>query len=159
MMESIAPVVNLHTAVQAKPVTEIIGEGKFGYHYTSKSLWEIIKKDGLIPYTITSEDLRIIHPTPVRGIWLWAQEMTGKSHAGAIIYQMLTKQDPVIVKLKVSYQDSDLLQYNGKPLEMPHTGETAAQFHDCDIGVIHLAPILVDRIEKIAEYDVIELLK
>ena len=138
-----------------------LGDGRLvGYHYTSKSLWDQIKNEGLVPYTITSEDLRIMHPAPLKGIWLWKQDMIGKSNAGAILYQVITKQDPVVVKLRVEYELEDLLHYNGHPVEMPHQGFLGAtQYHECDVGVIHLPAIPVDRIEVIKEYDVITLLK
>lgn len=135
---------------------------RVGYHYTSERLWRAIQREGLIPYTIHGGDtLDMMHPgSPLKGVWMWAQDMVGKSHIAAVLYQAVTKQDLVIVKLQVEYENAELLHYNGKRVEMPHTGIlSACQYHECDLAVISMVPIRVERITKIGQFDLMELIR
>ena len=54
-----------------------------GYHYTSKSLYEKIKVEGLIPYQVKQSALDYIFrnssPSKVCGIWLWQKELKAES--------------------------------------------------------------------------------
>lgn len=132
---------------------------RIGYHYIAKTLWESVRKVGLQPYPIHGEDMRMMHPGPLRGVWIWSQDMIGKSHIGAILYQVITKQELCVVKLQVEYSSENILHYNGHQVEVPHTGVGASMYHEGDVGIVNMTPILPDKIKKIGEYDLTELLK
>lgn len=133
---------------------------KYGYHYTSYSLWLKIKKEGLIPYSISKPELRPYFPEPVMGIWTWINNPEGESHTGAIVFQMGTKQDTRIVKLKYSYDDKDVLFFKEREIRLPHTGIIGSwNYHEEELAVIVLKPIQPENIELVGDYNLIELLK
>lgn len=133
---------------------------KYGYHYTSYSLWLKIKKEGLIPYSISRPELRPYFPEPVMGIWTWINNLEGESHVGTVIFQMTTQQDTRIVKLKYLYDDKDILSFGKEKINLPHTGVMGSwNYHDAKLAVIVLKSIQPENIELIGDYNLIELLK
>lgn len=131
-----------------------------GYHYTSKELYQSIKKEGLTPYGVRREELAFVMPEGLRGIWVWEHELAGYSEAGTIIYQISSKKSPYIVKLLVEFDEKDRISRGSLPLEIPHEGNIGDwEYHKDALAWIIGKAIPSDKIKLIKEYDLLDLIK
>lgn len=135
---------------------------KYGYHYTSYSSWLKIKKEGLKPYLIEKPELKPYFNKPIKGIWTWLDNLKGESHIGSVVFQMATKGDMRIMKLKYPYSDKDVLKYDGRKIILPHNGIIGNwKYHkgDKDKAVVVCKAIKAKDIEVVEDYNLMKLLK
>jgi len=128
-----------------------------GYHYTSLANWERINKEGMIkPQKIISSSLLDVFRDGVDGIWLWKEEPKGESHAWNILFQLSTKADTRVVKLKVEYDEDLVLRPPewGK-LKMTHTGTIGDWEGPAEESVIYCGCIPLKDIKVVGIYDVV----
>ena len=132
-----------------------------GYHYTSLKNWREIEAVGYLrPYRIQKPEFFKFFPNGVDGIWLWQNDLEGASHAGSILFQLGSKGDPSVVKLKVQYDKQQLLTCNGDSAELTHNGDIGAwKYHTKEWAVIITGGVSVGYIDLLKIYDVVKLLK
>jgi hypothetical protein len=132
---------------------------KKGYHYTSAANWESIKTEGLIPYLIRKSEVEEYFPGGVQGVWLWANELKGLSHAGTVIFHAAKKATPNVVMLEVAYRERDVLCFAGDSARFLHDGHLhELVYHTDEPGIILTKPVPPGDIRLIAQYDLVELL-
>lgn len=131
-----------------------------GYHYTTKSNWEKIKIQGLIPYEVHKDELKKYFPRGVKAIWVWRKSFRGLGHTGSIIFQA-QKGDTSIVKLKVEYDFADILRSGHRIVEIQHWGNVGNLLYHTGNEKAYLITekILPEKIKLVKEFDLIKLLK
>lgn len=136
-------------------------KGMIGYHYTAKKLWRQIEKQGLKPYQIRHPELRRYFRFGVKGIWIWNEKLSGIGEVGSILWQVTTKDDHRVVKLKVEYEERDVLKKRGRWVELYHNGHIGVwNYHDgTQTSHIIISPIPPERIELVKEYNLLDLVK
>ena len=135
---------------------------KVGYHYTSVSNWEQIKKDGgLLQYRMNHPSLTELYGEMVIGVWVWMFNPLGQSHAGNILYQVGVKGAHEIVKLKVLYDPAKVMRSPaGGELHLFHKGHVENwNYHKKDRSVIVQHDIPLENIKLVKSYNVIDLLR
>ena len=124
------------------------------YHYTSIGNWKKIKKQGLKKYPIER-----IHKN-LQGVFLWKNKLKGTSHAGAIIWQMGTKNSEEVVLLEITCEkkgfeaDQDYGQYHkGDTLVVDYNGEMEKlTYHKKEKGIIYFKEIPIENIKLLKVY-------
>lgn len=129
-----------------------------GYHYTTKTNWEKIKKEGLKRYLINKRELTEFYPDGIKGIWCWKNKLTGDSHIGSILWQVANKKETTIVKLKIKYKNKDIL--NLYTYNLYHSGMIGDWvYHNNESACILNKDVHLNDIELVKEYDLKKLLK
>lgn len=126
-----------------------------GYHYTSEANWQVIRREGLRPYVLR----RDIVGDGVPGIWLWQERQRDRSHAGCVLFQIISKKTLSVVELAVAY-DPVMTQRLGWPeTHVIHegkltnnAGELVAYYHTAAKAVIAWHAIAPEQIELLARY-------
>lgn len=130
-----------------------------GYHYTSLTNYWHILNEGLVPYNIKKDDLKIHFPDGINGIWLWKDNLHGDEQLGSILWQLMTKSDTRVVKLQVYYDESNLLKREEFPVEILHDGKLGSwSYHSKVPAIILTKPIETKFIFRMATYDLVNLL-
>jgi len=130
------------------------------YHYTSLANWQTIKHVGLEPYLIKKPEFLHIFPDGFKGIWMWKKDLKGIENFGSIIWQVGTKKDLVIVKLKVAYDEDKVLKFNRQNLSISHEGNIGdLKFHQSTASVIVTERILPHNIQLVKTYDLLKLIQ
>lgn len=145
-----------------------------GYHYTSKNLYGRIRNEGLFPYQIMFREEgkhelvqmceKYLGVPVVLGIWVWNEELENEAELGTILYQLAVKKDTQIVKLKLEFDESDVLvsKYveTGKIFKIIHDGIIGDWLYHRDCyAIIVTKTILPVNIKLIKEYDLMKILK
>lgn len=134
-----------------------------GYHYTSWTNWEKIKKEGLIPYPMTNHEVTRVVGNGLKGIWIWQERLDPLAHAGAILHQLAMKADPKVVRLSVRFDWwTDTLFEGPLMVSVGHDGTIEKfQYHwnGKHKAVIVTKPIPPERIELAGIYNVVERLQ
>src|SRR4051794_690899 len=129
------------------------------YHYTTYSNWLTIQSLGLHPYFIDRAETKPFFPGGFNGIWLWERDPTGLAHAGAILYQMATKNQTKIVKLRCRVEPQSLLLCHGNRMRLLHEGTIGSlRYHEDAPAVVCVDIIPPKHIKLIGKYDVVKLL-
>jgi len=97
-----------------------------GYHYTSYSNWLKIKKTGLFPYEINKPELKKFFPNGIMGIWTWQNNLHGIEHDGSVIFQMASKGEYRVAKLRYEYSNDEILRFLGGKVQICHNGKISA---------------------------------
>jgi len=138
-----------------------------GYHYTSMSNWENIKKDGRIkPHLVTNPEILKFFPgVKVEGVWVWDHMLNGISHAKLILSQAKKLKEGKIVLLKINFPDKDDVLYSpeGNMVNLNHV-DTPGEIYDWlqsgnESCVIWTADVPLDWISEVTEYDIVDRLK
>lgn len=146
----------------ATPRPHVLVMWKVGYHYTSLSNWEKIQREGYLEqYRLNHPAINAVFGDLVIGVWLWEFNPLGQSHAGNILYQVGTKGEHQIVKLKVLYDPTKVLRApNGGNLQVRHQGSVGSwMYHKRDKSVIVQQDIPLENIKQEKTYNVIDLLR
>lgn len=132
-------------------------EWRYGYHYTTLSNWDQIKKDGgFIPYRIEKPELRDLTIVPINGIWLWTKRLTGMSHAGSIIFQS-QKGDANVVLLKVKYYVDTRLRVDNRLVQLYHQGTIGnLKYHNGEEAIIVTTRIPFGDIQVVNIYNLMD---
>ncbi len=133
-----------------------------GYHYTSKANYKKIKKHGIKKYDIDKNELDYYFPGGIIGIWVWKQELRGKSELGALLHHLATKKTTKLVKLKIHYLEEDKLEWSPTTtVEIRHEGYIGDwHYHtgkDDEKAVILTKNVHPENIVLVKEYDILEL--
>ncbi len=127
-----------------------------GYHYTSISNWERIKKEGLQPYEIQKQSITEAQGYVVYAIWVWLHQPKDLAHIGNIIYQMAMKNTTQAVLLKVQYNKSDVLSVDGREVKLLHDGTIGnLTYHENVVARLVLSNIPPKDIELIGQFDLL----
>jgi len=134
-----------------------------GWHYTSKTCWERIRHEGLLPYSVRSEIVAV--GAPDKGIWLYTERQHGLSHLGCLLWQMRAKKSCRLVLLEVRYSESDRVFvqkcWKGereRTLSVSHKlDDDAFVFHESAPATVVWCPVPSRRIKLAASYDLVEL--
>ena len=130
-----------------------------GYHYTSKSNWLKIQKEGLKKYRIDKAELKKLFPKGIEGIWVWAESPVNNSHIGCLMYQVGTKEETKIVKLKIKFDNENILRKDGRKAILFHQGILGSwYYHSKDKAYILIKDVPLKNIKLIKEYDINKLL-
>lgn len=122
-----------------------------GYHYTTYSNWLKIKKEGLIPYDVSHKDLKKLK---LKGIWVFKEKCDRQTQIGSIIYQLSTKLEFNIVKLKVYYEEKDCTDF-----EFLHSGKLGALSYSADKNCdLITKKVSVKDIKLVKKFDLVKLL-
>lgn len=139
-----------------------------GYHYTSYSNWNYIKSEGLLPYDIRKKEFRLyIKDGKVNGIWIWRKKLEGIGHVGSILWQVASKEDPIVVLLKVVYSKDhrlklrDIGEKKEKLVELSHEGYFGKwEYHTGEEkAFIYTRIIPPEDIELVKIFNIMKLLK
>jgi len=130
-----------------------------GYHYTSLSNWEKVKKEGLVPYNIYKDTLEEYFPGGVvKGIWLWLYKLGGIEHAGEVLYHVAKKATFQVVHLGVEYEDGEELRHSSMRLILHHYGSIGnLNFHDGNQDAIIIPKFIPpEKITLIEQFDLMK---
>lgn len=129
-----------------------------GYHYTSAGNYGKILVEGLRPYRVLL-DLDPFFPR-VTGVWLWRGDLSGDEHAGSVLWQVMTKDSAEVVKLRVTFDEADLLRLRGSVVEVLHEGRLGKwRYHHEVPAVIATRAVEPAAVELVGSYDVRDLLR
>ncbi len=133
-----------------------------GYHYTSRANYKRIKKHGIKKYNIDKNELDYYFPNGIIGVWIWKQELRGKSELGALLHHLATKQSTNLVKLKVYYHEDDKLEWNANEIvEVLHSGNIGDWHYHTgkqdEKAVILTKNVHPENVVLLKEYDMVDL--
>src|SRR5947209_7252524 len=132
----------------------------FGYHYTSYGNWLSVRSLGLRPYRIDRPELRAFFPDGVNAVWLWAADPQGPAHAGSVLYQVASKNDPRVVKLRCEFDEESVLTVSGRGVSVTHDGRLGGwQYHADEASILVLDRIPAHKIRLVGDYDVVKRLQ
>lgn len=123
------------------------------YHYTTYSCWQAIQKEGIKPYPLGKPQLGY----NAHGIWLWPVMLQGDAHLGSLIWQLHSKGETRVVLLRCGYDPDTVI---GKPDDwrIKHNGKIGTwEFHDEVPCLVVTETIPPERVELVAEYDLLRL--
>ena len=124
------------------------------YHYTSIKNWKKIKKQGLTRYPMKQIG-------NVKGIFLWKNKLREKSHAGAVLYQMATKNSEKVVLLEINCKEESFeadkdygICERGDSISVAHNGTIEKlKYHSREKGRICFKNIPIKNIKLLKVYE------
>lgn len=140
-----------------------------GYHYTTKSGWEKIKKEGLKLYRghqiegkqcLSFWRKRTKKP---KGIWLWYRDpgYDREDELGIVMNRMFTKNELQIIKLEVSYKEKEMYKFGmsrNDRVTVEHLGENGNWCYHSERKVAFIIEeISLSRIKKVREFDLYDI--
>jgi len=133
-----------------------------GYHYTTYSNWQKIKKEGLKPGPVTDyEVVSLVGETP-QAIWFYTRNQEGFSHVGNVLLMAIKKQEMHVVKLKCTFNKEALYKTKyGQNVELTHEGllGTEYYFHRNEPAVLVVKEVPPSKIKLMGVWDISEKLK
>lgn len=131
-----------------------------GIHYTSKTNYDRILKEGLVPYEMIRPEFKPYFPKGrVMGVWIWAEPPGPLARAGNIIYQVASKGDPVVYELLVRYSEKDILRHEGRRVVTYHEGKLESFLYHAEEPALIVTKIIPPKdIKVVGEYDIVKLL-
>lgn len=122
-----------------------------GYHYTSYRNWVRIRREGLVPHPNTHQELMpFLGDTAL--VWLWPRRLRGRAHLGQLVWQLVKQGQERIVVLRCLYDPEVLPAENVR-----HDGAIENwKFHDGERAVVVAGRIPPERIECVADYNMLE---
>lgn len=133
-----------------------VGE-QVGWHITTRSVWELIREDGLLP--CHSPELDKLNIGPIYCSWLWRDPPDARTRLCVALRIANRSGDTDLVELAVRWTAADVWSNRyGDRIDLKHDGVGAVRYPPGVRSVLIGRPIPPERVALASQWDLLALL-